>query len=596
MSVSCQSDGDRPDWRRAHAGSGVTSGLILAYIERQVGPGAIATLLEHAEMTGREAELRDESSWFSFAEKIALWQAAEAVTGDPAVAHHVGASVLELSVGVGIKRAMRALGTPDLVYRNVVRANSKFNWAHTLTLVGRERGRVRLAYHDVAGVGYHRYDCEYTTGLLSTVPLLFGLPAARIEHAVCGVHGDDCCEFAVSWSEGQRGTRRVAMLGGLAAAGLTAASALLDPALIGYGVGLAGATAGLTGLCTTRLLRRRVRALEAQVRDQDVATNAQLQSLAALSSELRLDRALDQITASAGGAIAGARFALLVNEAGQMRADRCSAIPARFVEPLERWANAHQPQLRSGPVVLDTIRHVPGLTALADDPTLPLGSACAAPLMFADKLLGTLIALAPGSTVFLPNDVRSLEIYAGHAAIALWNARLVGRLEREAAEDPLTGLANRRVLGLACDTEIDRTAREGGIVSLIMIDLDHFKRINDTYGHPFGDRVLVEVGGLLRSVVRGHDTVARLGGEEFALLLPGATPDEARIVAERARTQLGAIEMAHGRLSCSAGVASASGPEAEAAELIAAADQALYEAKRRGRGRTVLAPAPQLQS
>jgi diguanylate cyclase (GGDEF)-like protein len=389
--------------------------------------------------------------------------------------------------------------------------------------------------------------------------------------------------------------KRASLLGGAVAAGVTAYGALFDPVLAGVGVGLAGATAGLAGARTARVMRRRVQALEAQVRDQSVATEAQLASLAALSSELRLDKALDQITASASGAIGGAQFALLVNESGRMRADRCSEIPQEFVDRLERWANEHQHELVAGPVVLGSLERVPDLSSLPGDESVALGSACAAPLMFAEQLLGALVALAPGALVFLPSDVRALEIYAGHAAIALWNARLVEQLEREAAQDPLTGLANRRVLGLACAAETDRAAREDGSVALVMLDVDHFKLINDTYGHPFGDEVLVRAAGLLRSVVRGHDTVARVGGEEFALLLPGAAVDEAREVAERARGLLAAIEMPHGTLSCSAGVAVTSGSDAPSSDLFGAADGALYEAKRQGRGRTVVAAVAQLQ-
>jgi diguanylate cyclase (GGDEF)-like protein len=575
-----------------HAGSGVTSSLILAYVEREAGQGAVKEMLAAAGLDERERELRNENSWFSFETKLELWAAAEAVTGDARIAERVGECALELSVALVLKRALRALGSPDFVYRNVVRANSKFNWAHTLEVVSRESGRVRLKYRDVSGVGYHRYDCEYTTGLLRTIPALFGMPPARVTHPRCGVRGDGHCEFDISWSAWPRATQRAGILAALTAAGLAGVGALSDPLLLEIGGGLGAMTAGLALLRETVTLRRHVKTLQTRVQQQAAEADAQLESLAALSSELRLDKALDRITSSVGTAIGGTKFALLVVEPGRMRADRHSDIPAGSLRRLEQWAQDNQQALRRGPIVLDSLIEVPALSALADDDELPLGSACAAPLIFGDQLLGALIALAPGATVLLPDDVRSLGVYAGHAAIALWNAQLVERLERDAAEDPLTGLANRRVFDAACAAELDRASREGGSVALVMIDIDHFKDINDAYGHPFGDGVLVSVADALRTVVRGHDTVARLGGEEFALLLPGTSASKARDIAERARAVIATIELPDAHLSCSAGVATATPADGQARDLLGDADRALYEAKRQGRRRTVLAATP----
>jgi diguanylate cyclase (GGDEF)-like protein len=579
-------------WRAAHAGSGITSGLILAYIERHLGKPAVQEVLERAGLADREQELRDENTWFSFEEKIRLWEAAEAMTGEPRIAVRVGESALELRVGMGLMRTLRALGSPDLVYRNVVRANSKFNWAHTLEVVGRAQGRVQLAYRDVAGIGYHRYDCDYTMGLLRAVPLLFGMPPADVEHVNCGVRGDDCCLFEVSWSEGLRQLQRSMLAGLVLAAGLGGAGLLADLQLVWLaGLGCLTAVAAVAGRWAF-LMRRRVIALESAVRNQDLAMDAELESLAALSSELRLERALKRVTASAGTAIIGARFALLIADSGKMRADGSSSVPDRALSSLESWAEENQARLRPGPIVLDSLEAIASLRPLAEDEELPLGSACAAPLLFHDELLGALIALAPGATVFLPHDARALEIYAGHAAIALWNARLVDRLAREAAEDPLTGLANRRSLSLACAAEVDRAARHGTAVALVILDIDHFKRINDTYGHPFGDEILVSVAGALSGAARAHDTVARIGGEEFALLLPAADTEDAVSVAERARALVATIKLPEGVLSCSAGVAAMMRADRGERDLFAAADRALYKAKNRGRAQTAVWDGP----
>ena len=549
-------------------------------------------MLEAAGLADREQELRDEGSWFSFDTKIKLWQAAEEVTGDPRIAERVGESALDFSVALGLKRALRALGSPEFLFGNIARANSKFNWAHRLEVLDRDRDRVRLGFRDVSNVGYHHYDCDYTTGLLRTVPALFGLPPARIAHPLCGARGDDHCEFDVHWVGDPQRVKRATILAGACAVTLAAVGAAIDPILLIAGGALGSAAAGVAALRSAVFTRRRIEALETRVREQDLAAEAQLASLAALSSELRLDEVLNRITASASSAIAGAQFALLLAEGDRMRVFRTTDVPHDTGLRLERWAEASQESLRAGPVVIDDLTSVAALHALTSAEDLQFGSAFAAPLVFRDRLLGVLIALAPGARMFLPHDMRALETYAGHAAIALANAQVVGQLERSAMEDPLTGLANKRAFHRACATEASRAAREDGSVALVILDIDHFKGINDSYGHPFGDYVLVAVGKALRAAVRGHDTVARLGGEEFALLLPGSSLGDGYEVAERARALIAKIELPKGHLASSAGVAVTNAEIASAGDLLDAADRALYAAKRLGRDRTAMAGAP----
>ena len=577
-----------PEWRRAHAGSGLTSRLILEFVEREGGGQAVAALLARAGLSASKAQLRDENCWFSYETKLGLWQAAEAVLGDPKVAEHVGASALDFSVALGLKRALRALGSPEFVYRNVVRANSKFNWAHRLELVEKGPTHVRLRYTDISGVGYHRYDCEYTKGLLATVPQLFGLPPARVAHPVCGARGGAACEFEIDWTAGLQGLKRGAIALGLISSVLAGAGALAAPALVPVAGGLATVGAVAIGARAFAFMRRRLAVLEVRVREQDDAAERVLSSLGDLSSDLRLDEVLDQITAKAQTAVGGKEFALLLADGDRMHADRHSGIPVSSLATLESWATGQRGVLREGAVVIDELAGTPGLADLARDPDLPLGSMCAAPLVFRDRMFGVLTALAHGSKVFLPGDSAALTAYAAHAAIALSNARLVERLERQAAEDPLTGLANHRAFQRACEAEFSRAQREGGAISIIALDLDHFKAINDAYGHPYGDDVLRGVGRALRASVRPHDTVARLGGEEFSILLPGADTEAAYEVAERARTAIRQVSVEGRTLSSSAGVASDASPGMRPAQLLQRADRALYDAKRRGRGQTVI--------
>ena len=296
-------DGEKSSaWRREHAGSGLTSRLIFAYVEREAGGHAVQELLERAGLEDAEEELRDENCWFSYETKLALWRAAEAVLGDPQVAEHAGEAALDLSVAMGLKRALRALGTPAFVYGNVARANAKFNWAHELVVIESGDESVRMRYGDVAGVGYNPLDCQYTKGLLATVPQLFGLPQARVEHPVCGARGEGCCEFDVSWTSGLQGVRRAAIaLAGAAA--MLAAGGALQPELLPLAGGFL--IAGEAGLAAKAVLftRRRVRVLEQRVHEQDDAAEHLMSSLQNLSSDLRLDEVLEQITAKAQTAV-----------------------------------------------------------------------------------------------------------------------------------------------------------------------------------------------------------------------------------------------------------------------------------------------------
>jgi diguanylate cyclase (GGDEF)-like protein/PAS domain S-box-containing protein len=165
--------------------------------------------------------------------------------------------------------------------------------------------------------------------------------------------------------------------------------------------------------------------------------------------------------------------------------------------------------------------------------------------------------------------------------------RQQAELERLASTDDLTGLANRRNLAEALRRETAAARRHGWPVSLIMLDLDHFKAVNDRHGHPTGDDVLVAVAQRLAGTVRAGETLARLGGEEFGWLLPDCDAESAMAVAERARALVGSDPFPGvGVLTMSAGVSTAS-QAADDQELYRAADRALYEAKQTGRNRTV---------
>jgi len=210
------------------------------------------------------------------------------------------------------------------------------------------------------------------------------------------------------------------------------------------------------------------------------------------------------------------------------------------------------------------------------------------PLRAGEADFGSLV-LAGDS--FDAEHVETAAALAAQATIALENARLHGIVERQALLDGLTGLANRRSAEDTLRSEVARAHRFGDKLCLVIADLDDFKAVNDTFGHPVGDDALRMFAATLAATVREMDLAARWGGEEFALVLPGTDAEGGAHLAERARLALEERELrADGsevRLTASFGVA-ALPPATDLEELVAAADAALYEAKRTGKNRVMV--------
>lgn len=177
---------------------------------------------------------------------------------------------------------------------------------------------------------------------------------------------------------------------------------------------------------------------------------------------------------------------------------------------------------------------------------------------------------------------------AERISLAIANLRLRQILRGQSIRDPLTGLFNRRYMEESLEREISRAARNQESVAVLMLDIDHFKRFNDTFGHQAADKLLQAVGDLLSQRTRGQDIACRYGGEEFALILSGATLDAARRRAELLLEDLKHLNVEHAgqtleRITMSVGVAAALGHDADAEDLVRKADQALYRAKAEGR-------------
>jgi diguanylate cyclase (GGDEF)-like protein len=168
------------------------------------------------------------------------------------------------------------------------------------------------------------------------------------------------------------------------------------------------------------------------------------------------------------------------------------------------------------------------------------------------------------------------------------------KLQEQAISDPLTGLYNRRYLSEFLPRELARSGRNTTPVAVILIDLDHFKRVNDSFGHEAGDIVLTTVGNLLKSNVRGSDIACRYGGEEFALILPETGADSAARRADDIRLAIAALHLSHagkslGKITASFGLALFPDHAQDTDELLRAADVALYAAKGAGRNRVIVA-------
>jgi diguanylate cyclase (GGDEF)-like protein len=180
-----------------------------------------------------------------------------------------------------------------------------------------------------------------------------------------------------------------------------------------------------------------------------------------------------------------------------------------------------------------------------------------------------------------------------HAVIALDNARLHRIVERQALYDELTGLMNRRAIEEALRTEMTRAVRLDQELCLVLADLDHFKTVNDRYGHPFGDEVLRVFARELAESVREIDVAGRWGGEEFALVLPGIGLSEGAAIAERIRQKTSTLDMrtpVGDRVALTASFGIACFPaDGDVEDLVASADEALYRAKRTGRDHVVTA-------
>ena len=350
------------------------------------------------------------------------------------------------------------------------------------------------------------------------------------------------------------------------------------------------AARGLAGLATMALANAYLQFETAQRLEENRALAAEQAALRRVATQVATEAKPEEVFARAAQEVA----ALLGVECGMVaRFEPDQAVPVG-------WWGLHQDGLDvpfplGGFGVLAQVASTGRAARVSDyesdrsDPVARIvraggyRSAVAAPVRVAGRLWGALLAATTQDRALDVDAEVRLERFAALVALAIANAEAQARLASQAASDPLTGLANHGVFFDRLHAEVQRARRNGHSLALVLIDLDHFKCVNDVHGHLAGDNVLVETAGRLARLARAEDTVARIGGEEFAWLLPESDARAAWAAGERARRAIGEVPFPEvGPLTLSAGVAEFT-EGMSVNDLFRAADSALYEAKTQGR-------------
>ena len=333
----------------------------------------------------------------------------------------------------------------------------------------------------------------------------------------------------------------------------------------------------------------------AQLYSQERRRAAQLEAINALSRHttavLDMDKLLEKSCSTILDAFPVDHVAILLLEEQRLfLRGHQGKLTLRFPERGEIPAGAGLTRraVESGrPVVENDVSTVQGYVA----GFLETRSEMCLPLISLGETIGVIALESARPGAFTPNDVQPLESVADICAAAIQNARYFDRIRHMAYVDGLTGIFNRRYFEMRMTEEMERARRYENALALIMVDIDHFKRLNDEFGHLLGDEVLRQVSNLFDQNLRKSDIVSRYGGEEFVLLMPQTTLDQATAAAEKLRKTVEAFTFpgVARPVTISAGVASfpADGDSRDA--LVSAADRALYIAKQGGRNRVIIA-------
>ena len=344
-----------------------------------------------------------------------------------------------------------------------------------------------------------------------------------------------------------------------------------------------------------RDITERRRMLEAE-REQRVLAEALRDTAAALNNTLKFDDVLDRILENVDRVVpCDAVYVVLLDAAHQIghvvrqhdaHHPESAAEMQGFQFVISQTRNLHEIQTTGAPLIIGDTRQYDGW--ISTPSSAWVRAYLGAPVIIKGEITGFL-SLASGRTnAFTPLEADHLRAFTNQAAIAIENARLYAEVLELAITDSLTGVFNRRGLFQLGEREVVRGLRFQRPLGAVMIDIDNFKRVNDTYGHPVGDRVLQALTACCRAHVRNVDVVARYGGEEFILLLPETDLESAAQVAERLRQAVEnmivpgemdeSVVGATVQVTVSQGVAALMPDTPDLMDLLARADRAMYAA------------------
>jgi diguanylate cyclase (GGDEF)-like protein len=665
---------------------------LLRHVGAAHGADAVDELLRVAGVAYTPEFLDDVANWIWYDEAIALFEAAIEVTADQGVARRVGESTVRQHAGTPVATLLRSLGSPEAIYEQQAVAVSKFS---TVTeLVPLEVAPGRAVVRAVARPGFrrHRHLCDWTKGLLSQAPVLFGLPPAQVEESSCEPGGDDHCLYTITWDADRAAS--AADPRELATALETQLNAMNERLESMYATAqdliafddVEAALARITERAATAVRAPRyllaVRtgpggALQVHHRgfvDEDPTTVAQallegdgdgddevrlvaevesrsrhygrlmaaspaggflrqerdlfavyaryaasvLDTATALEEarrEHRQSRALLELSRAVAEVTAGDEVAKrLVNAVPSvvdcdrvsvfLWSDRQEALTCRAVtESSGNRAKELQKLSISpseSPLIAELVEHPEPQPRFLEPATadeflggvmrrLDSKALVIVPIVAHTRFYGILTV----SVIDRPDRLRpssalknNLAGVVAHAATALDNARLMETMSHQARHDSLTGLLSHRAFHEA----LGLLFADGRVFTLAMVDIDDFKLVNDLRGHPLGDEALKRVSDSMRACLRDDDAIFRIGGEEFAVLVPGLAADDAVEVAERLRRAVARTPFEL-PLRVSIGLASSPHDATDRDGLLERADAALYAAKAAGKDRTSVATA-----
>ncbi len=343
-----------------------------------------------------------------------------------------------------------------------------------------------------------------------------------------------------------------------------------------------------TGILYRRLLNK----LEEQVHRAELLSEL----IRLFSSSIQMDDLLERVVSKSTGLLGDTAFILMAADAGQLKLEAAySKDRERLVKMLiagvnlagdifdaERFAQVLQ---RREPLIIPNMQQVnlsSEVRAMIDK--YAVVSLLAVPIQTKEAVLGVFVSVASEAQVFTDEDINTAMALADFTAIALENAALFAELQRSAITDSLTGVYNTRFFHEVLARETSRADRYTTPLSLLMLDVDSFKIVNDTFGHVVGNKVLTQVAKNLEHTVRNTDFVFRCGGDEFGVVLPGTTLEGAMHVAEKILQKVGSSEILTG-LGYTGPVTVSIGCSeyhrgSHFETLVAEADQALYASKR----------------